>query len=106
MADGYEVDHEVLREHASNLERFQERFQAIKDASSHIAQDDEAYGLLCGWIAGILEERHQRQDGLVDYLEENISLAASSIRDAADAYEASDNDSALSFQAFETDLEG
>lgn len=94
---GYVVDPEQLRAHASNLEAFQSRFEAIQSASSHIAQDDEAYGLLCGWISGILEERHVRQDGLVAYVEENIALAAESVRAAADAYEESDDDASLSF---------
>ncbi|GAB3656300.1 type VII secretion target [Glycomyces tarimensis] len=106
MAGGYIVDPEQLRAHASNLEQFRARFEAIRSASSHIMQDDEAYGQLCGWIAGILEERHVRQDGLVDFVEENIALAAESIRAAADAYEASDNDSALEFDDFTSRLDG
>ncbi|WP_026924339.1 hypothetical protein [Glycomyces arizonensis] len=103
---GYVVDAEQLRAHASNLEQFKTRFEAIASASSHIAQDDEAYGLLCGWISGILEERHQRQDGLVAYVEENIGLAAESIRAAADAYEESDNDASVSFEEFSSELGG
>jgi hypothetical protein len=103
---GYQVDPETLREHARNLENFKTRFEAVKNASAHIAQDDEAYGQLCAWIAGVLEERHTRQDGLVAYVEENIGLAAESIRAAADAYEESDKDSALSFEEFASDLGG
>lgn len=103
---GYVVDPEQLRAHASNLEAFQSRFEAIQSASSHIAQDDEAYGLLCGWISGLLEERHQRQDGLVAYVQENIGLAAESIRAAADAYEESDNDASISFDDFTSEIGG
>ncbi|MCH7231090.1 hypothetical protein L0U85_09525 [Glycomyces sp. L485] len=103
---GYVVDPEQLRSHAANLEQFRARFESIRSASSHIAQDDEAYGQLCGWIAGILEGRHVRQDGLVDFGEENIALAAESIRAAADAYEESDNDSALSFDDFSSQMNG
>ncbi|HEU5128590.1 MAG TPA: type VII secretion target [Glycomyces sp.] len=103
---GYVVDPEQLRAHAGNLEAFQSRFEAIQSASSHIAQDDEAYGLLCGWISGLLEERHQRQDGLVAYVQENIGLAAESIRAAADAYEESDNDASVSFDDFTSEIGG
>lgn len=103
---GYIVDPEQLRTHASNLEQFKTRFEAIKSASSHIAQDDEAYGLLCGWISGLLEERHQRQDSLVAYVEENIGLAAENIRAAADAYEESDNDASVSFDDFTSEMGG
>ena len=106
MSDGYIVDPEQLRAHANNLEQFKARFEAIKTASSHIAQDDEAYGQLCAWIAGVLEERHMRQDDIVDYVEENIGLAAESIRAAADAYEESDNDSAVNFDDFHSDMGG
>ncbi|WP_026931561.1 type VII secretion target [Glycomyces tenuis] len=103
---GYVVDPEQLRAHASNLEQFKTRFEAVQSASSHIAQDDEAYGLLCGWIAGLLEERHQRQDGLVARAESNIGLLAESIRAAADAYEESDNDASVSFSDFTSQIGG
>ncbi|MCD0442367.1 hypothetical protein LO763_01835 [Glycomyces sp. A-F 0318] len=103
---GYIVDPEQLRAHASNLEQFKARFEALKSASSHIAQDDEAYGQLCGWISGLLEERHQRQDGLMAYVEENIGLAVESMRAAADAYEESDSDASLSFDDLTAELGG
>jgi hypothetical protein len=94
VGDGYDVDIEQLRTHAGNLDRLRERFAAVKDASTHIAQDDQAYGLLCGWISAILEGRHQRQDDLVAYVEENLSLVARSLRDAADVYEDMENNTA------------
>ena len=103
---GYEVDPEDLRAHARSLDEFAGRFDAVQSASSHIAQDDEAYGLLCGWIAGILEGRHVRQDGLVEYLKENIELAAESIRAAADAYEETDNDASVAFDDFASQIGG
>ncbi|SDE20718.1 type VII secretion target [Glycomyces harbinensis] len=103
---GYIVDPEQLRAHASNLEQFKTRFEALKSASANIAQDDEAYGQLCGWISGLLEERHQRQDGLVAYVEENIGLAAESMRAAADAYEQSDHDSSLTFDEITAEIGG
>jgi hypothetical protein len=106
MAQGYIVDPEQLRAHARNLDELKSRFEAVKSASSHIAQDDEAYGQLCGWISGILEERHSRQDGLVAYVEENISLAAEAIRASADAYEESDKDSSLTFEELTAELGG
>jgi hypothetical protein len=62
MVDGFNVDPEELRGHANNLEAIKQRLDAVMDASTHIEQDDEAYGTLCGWIAGCLESRHQTQD--------------------------------------------
>ncbi|EHY88269.1 type VII secretion target [Saccharomonospora azurea] len=94
MADGYVVDAEQLRAHASTVDGIQARFDAVKGASAHIQQNDEAYGLLCGWIAGILESRHTRQDELIDFVAENLSLAAESLRSAADLYESNDKEHA------------
>jgi hypothetical protein len=87
MGNGYTVDVDQLRAHAKNIDSLKERFGAVRDASSHIAQNDEAYGLLCGWIAAVLEGRHQKQDELVTYVEENLTLVAQSLRDTADDYE-------------------
>ncbi|GAA1344172.1 hypothetical protein J7S33_06630 [Saccharothrix algeriensis] len=88
MTSGYHVDVEQLRRHAGNIEALKARFEAVKSASAHIAQDDQAYGLLCGWISGILEARHTRQDELIAYVEENLALAAESLRATADDYRA------------------
>ncbi|WP_026454785.1 type VII secretion target [Saccharomonospora iraqiensis] len=87
MANGYVVDAEQLRAHADKVAGIQARFDAVKGASAHIRQNDQAYGLLCGWIAGVLEGRHTRQDELIDFVAENLSLAADSLRSAADVYE-------------------
>lgn len=94
MSDDYEVDTAQIRAHAAKLEALQARFDAVKGASAHIARDDAAYGLLCGWIAGVLEGRHVRQDELVAYLRENLSLAAESLRTAADNYDTADSGAA------------
>jgi len=88
MGHGFNVDVEQLRAHARNVEAIQARFDAVKSASAHIAQDDQAYGLLCGWIAGVLEGRHTRQDELIAYVQENLVLVAASLRTSADDYDA------------------
>jgi hypothetical protein len=46
---------------------------------------------MCGWIGGILDSRHQRQDGLLGYVEENLSLAADALHRTAEAYERVDD---------------
>jgi hypothetical protein len=106
MGDGYDVDIEQLRTHAGNLEKLRDRFGAVKDASTHIAQDDQAYGVLCGWISGILEGRHQKQDDLVAYVEENLSLVAKSLRDAADVYEEMETNTAGTMNGISDNLGG
>lgn len=88
MAEGYDVDVEQLRAHAANVAAIQDRFAAVKAASSHIAQDDQAYGLLCGWVSGVLEGRHARQDELIASVEENLALVTEALRASAEEYEA------------------
>ncbi|MFR9728856.1 type VII secretion target [Saccharopolyspora sp. MS10] len=87
MGGGFDVDADRLREHARKVEALQERFGAVKSASAHIARDDQAYGTLCAWIAGVLEGRHTRQDELISYVEENLGQAASALRAAAEDYD-------------------
>jgi hypothetical protein len=106
MGNGYTVNPEELRTHAAHLDALKDRFAAIKSASTHITQDASAYGVLCGWISGILEGRHQKQDQLIAFAEENLALAAQSLRDSADEYEAKDGDAAKAMNAIQGDLSG
>ncbi|MEE6263806.1 type VII secretion target [Plantactinospora sonchi] len=91
MSDDYAVDTAQIRAHAAKLDDLHARFDAVKAASAHISQNDAAYGMLCGWIAGILEGRHVRQDQLVAYVQENLTLAAGSLRTVADNYDTTDS---------------
>lgn len=104
MSDGYQADPEQIRAHARNVESLRARFEAVKGASAHIAQDDSAYGLLCGWISAVLEGRHTRQDELIAYVEENLSLATQSLDDTANDYETLDNQAADGFSSVEGQL--
>jgi len=85
-ADGFLVDAAQIRRHAGQLEAVRARFGAVKSASAHIARDDAAYGLLCSWLPAVLEGRHQRQDSLLAYVEENLALAAEALTAVAGAY--------------------
>jgi len=91
MAEAFNVDTAQLHRHAARVLAVRDQLGAIKGASRAISQNDAAYGLLCGWIAGILESRHQRQDALYAYVEENLSLAAKALTTAARAYESADS---------------
>ncbi|RRR99427.1 type VII secretion target [Glycomyces terrestris] len=106
MGTGFNVEPEELRQHARNLEALKERFDAVMNASAYIEQDDEAYGTLCGWISGCLEERHQKQDEITAYLAENFTIAANALRAAADDYEASDSESQSAFAELQDRLGG
>jgi len=104
MGDGYEVDVEQIRTHATNVDALRARFDAVMSASAHIAQDDSAYGLLCGWISGILEGRHAEQDDLFTYAQENLALAVQSLNDTATDYQNLDNQAAKGFGTVEGQL--
>ena len=91
MADGFAVDAAQIRAHAAKLAAIQDRFGAIKGASAAINADSAAYGMLCGWISAILEERHARQDQLFAYVEENLRLASSALTATSADYDRTDS---------------
>jgi hypothetical protein len=91
MTDGFSVDVDQIRAHAARIEALRQRFGAVRSASAAISRDDAAYGLLCGWMAGILEARHVRQDQLIAYVEENVRLAAESLLQVSAGYTATDD---------------
>ncbi|WP_305788662.1 type VII secretion target [Symbioplanes lichenis] len=92
MTDEFSVDPGQLLRHADAVDAIRARFLAVRGASAAISADGSAYGMLCGWIAGILEARHAEQDELVAYVEENLSLAAAALRSASSGYEGTDDD--------------
>ncbi len=94
MTDEFTVDAAQLRRHIANLEAVRARFGAVRSASAAIGQADSAYGLLCSWLPPVLQGRHQRQDGLVAYVEENLTLAADALAEVARAYEETDTGAA------------
>jgi hypothetical protein len=94
MADQFHVDIQQLRTHAQNVQAVRQRFDAVQSASTHITQDDQAYGLLCGWISGVLEGRHQKQDELLAFVAENLDMVTRELELTADAYDEIDNDNA------------
>lgn len=87
MTDGFSVDARQVRAHAAQVDALRDRFAAIRAASAAIAADDAAYGMLCSWMAGVLERRHVRQDELTAYVEENLRLAAEALTAAGDDYD-------------------
>ncbi|MFC5289386.1 type VII secretion target [Actinokineospora guangxiensis] len=94
MGDGFTVNAEQIRAHAGNVAAVQERFSAVKSASSHIQGDGQAYGVLCGWIAAILEDKHTRQDELIAGAERNLRVVEAELRSSAEEYEVSDQTNA------------
>jgi hypothetical protein len=79
VSDAFQVDSSQLYRHAANVRAVRDQLAAIKGASGAISQDDSAYGLLCGWISAILERRHDGQNQLYTYVEENLQLLAEAL---------------------------
>ncbi|GIM96131.1 type VII secretion target [Paractinoplanes toevensis] len=90
MTEAFQVDSSQLFRHAANVRAVRDQLAAIKGASSSIAQDDSAYGLLCGWISAILERRHDGQEQLYTYVEENLQLLADALDATGRDYDAAD----------------
>ncbi|MEU4238634.1 type VII secretion target [Actinoplanes sp. NPDC026619] len=86
MAEGFSVEIEEIRAHAAKLDALRQRFGAIKSASASIGSNDAAYGLLCSWMAGILERRHQKQDQLFTHVESNLDRAAQALIKTSQEY--------------------
>lgn len=91
MTDGFVVDPAQVRAHAAKLGAVQQQFDALRTASTAISADTAAYGMLCGWISAILERRHERQDELIAYVEENFRRASSALIRTGDDYQETDS---------------
>jgi len=90
VSDAFQVDSSQLYRHAANVMAVREQLTAIKDASNAISADHSAYGMLCGWISGVLEARHAGQDALYVYVEENLRLMADAVDATGREYDATD----------------
>jgi len=90
VSDAFQVDSSQLYRHAANVLAVREQLTAIKDASNAISADHSAYGMLCGWISGVLEARHAGQDALYVYVEENLRLMADAVDATGREYDATD----------------
>ncbi|GAA2564735.1 hypothetical protein GCM10010435_41490 [Winogradskya consettensis] len=99
MSDAFQVDSSQLLRHAANVRAVRDQLTAIKGASSAISQDDAAYGLLCGWISAILERRHNGQDQLYTYVEENLELLAEALDATGRDYDAADGNAQSGIRA-------
>lgn len=90
MSSGIEVDPEELRTHAGNIDGLMARFETVKAASAQITAAPDAFGPLCEWMAGILEEKHQMVEPLIDKGRDNLGTHVEALRTCADLYEESD----------------
>lgn len=97
MSSGIEVDPEELRTHAGNIDGLIQRYETVKAASAQITAAPDAFGPLCEWMAGILEEKHQMIEPLFDKGAGNLGTHVEALRTCADLYEESDAGTASEF---------
>jgi uncharacterized protein YukE len=90
VSTGIEVDPEELRTHAGHIDGLIQRYETVKAASAQIAAAPDAFGPLCEWMAGILEEKHQMVEPLFDKGKDNLGTHVEALRTCADLYEESD----------------
>ncbi|MEU3646027.1 type VII secretion target [Lentzea sp. NPDC034063] len=89
---GFEVEAELLRQHATNVDAILRRFAGVQSASSHITKDDQAYGRLCSWLPGKLDARHVAIDTVIATVESNLRTVVKELHASADTYMAVDAD--------------
>ncbi|WP_026931573.1 type VII secretion target [Glycomyces tenuis] len=94
MSGGIEVDPEELRTHAGHVESLIQRYETVKAASAEITAAPDAFGPLCEWMAGILEEKHTMIEPLFDKAAHNLGTHVDTLRECADTYEESDTTAA------------
>lgn len=90
MADSVQVDPAQLHRHAATVSAVRDQLTAVQATARAMAQDEAAYGVLCGWISAILERRQAGQDHLYGYVGENLRLMAEALTTTGADYDAVD----------------
>ncbi|MEU6251017.1 type VII secretion target [Glycomyces sp. NPDC047010] len=104
MSDRFDVVPDDLRAHAANIDAVRERFADVLSAIDTIAQDDQAYGIICQFLPPILAGRQDDQKELTTMAEENLDLLAQAVRATAEDYEAVDEATAADYTAIQNEL--
>ncbi len=104
MSDQLNVVPEDIRGHAANIDAVRERFGAVLSAIDTIAQDDQAYGIICQFLPPILAGRQDEQKELTTMAQENLELLADALRTTADDYEAVDEAVASEYRSIQEQI--
>jgi uncharacterized protein YukE len=76
-----------VRRHADRIDELRFRLEEVRFSSTLMARDAGADGSVFAWINDDLERTVQRQDGIVEYLAENLEIAARRLRATANAFD-------------------
>lgn len=104
MSDQFHVVTDDLSTHAANIDALRERFGAVLSAIDSVAQDNEAYGIICQFLPPVLAGRQADQKELTGMAEENLELLAQALRDTADSYTDADEESAEEYRQIQNEL--
>ncbi|MEU6246633.1 hypothetical protein [Glycomyces sp. NPDC047010] len=77
----------AIRGHADRVEELRYRLEAVRFASTLIDRSDIADRPVLAWLHANLEQPVQRQDGIVEYLTVNFTIATQRLRATAGAFE-------------------
>ncbi|THV42262.1 type VII secretion target [Glycomyces buryatensis] len=91
---GYEVDPEALRDYATRLKAFGDRFTALAQAADSTTSVDGAFGLLTFWMGPLLDEKHAMVAELIPANIESLEAYIEALNGCAAEYEAADTDAA------------
>lgn len=101
MSDHFEVVTDDLRTHAASIDAVRDRFGAVLSAIDTIAQDNEAYGIICQFLPPVLAGRQEEQKELTTMAQENLELLAEAVRATADEYDAVDEAVASDYRSIQ-----
>jgi hypothetical protein len=104
VSDRFEVVTDDLRTHAANIDAVRQRFDAVLSAIDTVAQDNEAYGIICQFLPPILSNRQDEQKELTTMAQENLQLLAEAVRGTADDYDAVDEAVAGEYTSIQAEI--
>jgi hypothetical protein len=83
----YEVLTDDLRAHVSHLEGLMDRVQTAMQAAQTVSMDDQAYGLICAFLPGILNPMEEKGAQAMTAASNALGTTADNVNQAIAAYE-------------------
>ena len=94
MGHSFHVDVDQLRDHATAVDDFATRAETAADAGRQVAGMDNAYGLLCRPIAGLLSGPQQRCADSLEKAAQALHRITNDLHASADSYQRIDSGAA------------
>ena len=94
MGHSFHVDAEQLRDHATTVDDYATRAETAADAGRQVAGMDNAYGLLCRPIAGLLAGPQRRCADSLEKVAQALHRITNDLNASADSYQCIDRGAA------------